>query len=150
MTIVQQVALRAAHEGDMGYVYGSWVAAHKRTRPHVPWSLHAADLNRRIDCLIKRGAQVAVACDPECSNLIFGWVCFERFAGEDRSESTAVHWLNTKRPYRRLGVAKLLLDHIGVDVTEPIIASDASYIVHVLRDRYTVTVVPQLLDGLGL
>ena len=144
------IVIRPAHEGDMPYILGSWVSGTRRNHPHTPWTLHSESMNRRIRALIRRGAAVDVAASPEDSNQIFGWVCFESFTGVDRSVSRCIHWLNVKRTYRRLGIGRLLLKHLNIELREPIIASDHSYIVHQLKDRYTVTVVPQLLEGLDL
>jgi len=144
------VVCRPGHEGDMRYVLGSWVSATKKEHRHTPWAIHNEHLNRRIMALLRRGARVLIASDPEASNLIFGWTCYETFDDEARITPTAVHWLNVKRPYRRLGLARMMLEHIGIDLEAPIIASDCSYIAHVVGDRYPITVVPQLLDGLDL
>ena len=144
------VLFRPAHEGDMNYVLGSWVSGSKGGYRHTPWAIHSENYNRRINALLRRGASVTIAADPEGSNLIFGWSCYERFEGEDRVDSLALHWVNVKKVYRRLGLGKLLLAHVGFELREPLICSDASYMVHVLKDRYTVTVVPQLLEGLDL
>lgn len=144
------IAFRAAHEGDMPYVESSWVAAAKRNFNYTPWDLHADLCTRQIRALLRRGADILAACDPDDSQLIFGWVCFERFSGEDDPTSTAIHWVNVKNPYRRLGISKLLLRAAGVDLKQPILASTQSYFCHLVRRRYRIVVLPHLLTSLDL
>lgn len=52
------------------------------------------------------GWDVSVAVSMEDHNEALGWVCARK--------PDAVAWLFVKPPYRRMGLAKALLDHAGV------------------------------------
>lgn len=110
-------AIRPAVEADYPFVMDSWQKA-TRDEPwsgNVPNNMVAAVLQEALKQLLMRGARVLIACNPERSDQIVGWVCAE--AG--REAEKVVHAIYTKRPFRRMGVARQLLAAVGLRPDDP-------------------------------
>lgn len=109
--------IRQVVQEDYAFVLDSWL---KSTRDekwagNVPNNMAMAVLQEAVRQLVLRGARILVAANPERSNQIVGWICAE--AG--REGEKIVHAIYTKRPFRRLGIAKALLDSVGLRPDDP-------------------------------
>lgn len=112
-----QWAIRKAEQVDYAFITDSWM---KSTRDE-PWSgvipnnMAMAVLVETIRQLVTRGAVIHVACNPERENQVIGWLCSE----PGRNGERVVHHMYTKRTFRRMGVAKQLLAHVGLRPDDP-------------------------------
>ena len=68
----------------------------------------------------KYPTRLIVACSPDDEHQIFGWVC-----GEVQMRRALLHYVWVKAPYRRQGVASLLVSQL-VDGTKPVAVSHSS------------------------
>lgn len=131
--------IRNSHEYDASLIYSSWLGGSKPK--YASWEVHRDYQSKIITLLLASGAKVRLAVNPEDTNQIFGWICYENVDG-----IPLIHWVYTKSIYRRRGLAKALLKDVGVDFKTPILATTSSYICDRLRDKYEVMVIPHLLN----
>jgi hypothetical protein len=114
LTVDDWLAVREATSEDMPFVLRSWLASYRYGHPKQlrrPVCEYTRDQVRRIGGLIDGGACVHVACWVHGPSLVVGWICRER-------AKPVVHYVYTKRWYRRCGVASTL---IGALVDAPVV-----------------------------
>jgi GNAT superfamily N-acetyltransferase len=101
-------------EVDGNFVYSSWLNSYREsaiggwkspTGEAMALGVYYKRARSRIDALIKRGAELKVACDPEDTNIILGWMC---------AEDPVLHYVYVKEAYRRQGIALSLLAACGL------------------------------------
>jgi hypothetical protein len=95
------MALRPATESDRRFVVNSWFESY---RPHVDagFDVFAAGHRRHMDALFASTDAPVVAADLEDPNVILGWALLN-------PTKTHLHYAYVKHPFRRLGVARLLV-----------------------------------------
>ncbi len=109
--------IRKAEADDFPLVLDSWIKS-VRDSPwagNVPNNMAMAVLQESLKQLMLRGAKVLVAANPDRPQQIVGWICAE----PGRESEKVVHAVYTKRPFRRLGIAKQLLASVGLSPTDP-------------------------------
>lgn len=108
--IADPFVVRKAEQGDTNYIRSSWLREYggsewaRAVGPHYMKDHHAV-----IERLLKRSA-VKIAGLEDIPSAICGWVCFE---------PTRIHFVYVKPRYRRLGLARRLLEPFAklVDAT---------------------------------
>lgn len=93
-------------DSDWPYIAKTWILG--TTKGPV----QGARMSKRVNALRARGAWFLVACDPTNLDLILGWMAGERIWIDndlDGFRPEVLHYLYTKRQYRRQGVARSLL-----------------------------------------
>lgn len=98
--------LRFSTENDLPFIYNSWLKDYRG-------SDFAKFINDKdfftyhhilIEEIIKRpSSDILIACDPEDSNVIYGWVCVEA--------QTTLHYAYVKASFRGLGIFTKLLNN---------------------------------------
>lgn len=109
--------LRPAVQEDYAFILDSW---HKSTRDeqwagNVPNHMFMAVLKESVRQLVVRGAKITVCANPGRPGQIVGWLCSEN----GRNGEQVVHALYCKRPFRRMGVARVLLGSVGLRPDDP-------------------------------
>ena len=130
---------------DEAFVLATWIKSNRNspaTRA-FPSPIYLIGQRHRIMRLLnKAGTRITVACDSEEPSLIYGYAVW--------TDDDILHYVYVKSTYRRLGVAKRLLE--GKDVT-PILYTHRSpdiWVEQLLRDKYIHYVYnPYLLEELG-
>jgi hypothetical protein len=59
--------------------------------------------------------KIIIACNSEDNGQIFGFICY--------NDNNEIHYLYVKYPYRKMGLARYLLDSIPSDPTKPLIVT---------------------------
>jgi hypothetical protein len=59
-------------------------------------------------------SQILIACYKNDHDLIYGYVVYEKL-----DDILILHWVNVKLPFRRMGLAKLMLKELGKDTEDP-------------------------------
>lgn len=94
---------------DMPFVYNSWMNSYRDFARHAFPNEPAYSVYRRtrarLDALIKRGAELKIACDPDNTTIILGYAC---------AELPVLHYVYVKEAYRRQGIALTLLNACGL------------------------------------
>ena len=89
----------------MAFIYDTWlnsffdVGANLRSLRRIDFKTHHRDV---IQKCLSRG-QTLVACDPEMSELIRGYICFERIGAQ-----ICVHYCYVRGSQRKLGIGRRL------------------------------------------
>lgn len=91
-------------ERDGNFVFHSWGNSYRDAAlgawGDIPKATYYKRVRGRIEALIKRGAELKIACDPDDANIILGWMC---------AEAPVLHYAYVKEAYRRQGIALSLL-----------------------------------------
>ena len=100
------IELRLAGADDMNFVYSSWLSAiatseKRRTPKEIVYKNHREIMARSLN-----KSRVIVACMHECKDQILGWLCHE---------DDVLHYLYVKQPFRKHGIARMLVDHLNLD-----------------------------------
>lgn len=98
------IKVRAFREADIPLVMDSWMETY-RSAPDVrlvPNEVYFPTQRRVIRALMAR-CRLAVACDPNDEDQVYGWV-----AWEERERDVVIHYTYTKGIFRRMGVARRL------------------------------------------
>jgi hypothetical protein len=94
---------------DHNFIYNSWINSYRDYAPwakaDVPRATIYKRLRERIDNLLLRGCELKIACDPEDTNLILGWMC---------AEPPVLHYIYVKEAYRHQGIALTLMASVGL------------------------------------
>lgn len=103
-----QVQIRAATEGDLGFIFNSWLKSYKNsayskfiTNP-VYYDMH----HKVIESILKR-SKVYVAVSVSDPTRIFGYVCTELSAG-----TQVIHYAYVKETFRKMGILTMLLEEL--------------------------------------
>lgn len=95
-------SMRPATDGDMPLILNAWVEElrHAPCSRFVRSSEYFPD-QRRLVLELVHSSQTIVACNPEDSAHVYGFVTF--------GPGDVIHWLYVKSHYRGIGMADLLL-----------------------------------------
>lgn len=100
--------IRVAAVEDVPFIFSSWLKSYRDAPAvrSVPNSIYYAEHHGIIESIINSPNLVSlVACDPQDESQIFGYLI-----GENMGEGFVLHWVYVKYPFRRFGVARLLLN----------------------------------------
>ena len=118
-------------ETDEGFVFATWLKSLHEYSRHLHWvgkqrffSHYHAEFERLIS-----PATVLVACNPEDSKQIYGWIC---------SDGEALHYAYTKEVFRQAGVFARLLESAG----KPWLCSHWTPFNNLLCDKYGLRYMP--------
>lgn len=101
------IVLRAAADGDMAFIYSSWLKAHYDIGSNVKaidrrtFESHHRTI---IEKLLGR-SQILIASDPEVSDLIYGWIVFEPIGAQ-----VCIHYSYVRGSQRRFGIGRRLYE----------------------------------------
>ena len=102
-------------EKDGNFIYHSWGNSYREAAlgawGDIPKATYYKRVRLRIDTLLKRGAELKIACDPDNQDIILGWMC---------AESPVLHYVYVKEAYRKQGIALTLLNACGLSSTNVI------------------------------
>lgn len=120
--------IRDGHRGDVGLIFSSWLKGQRAAMQQVEMDAGYFDAWRLVvAALIERSKVVtAVSEDDEErrsrgeKSIIYGWACGER---------SVLHAVYVKKPYRRAGIARALVQGLELDVLE-------RYVTHAPLPKY--------------
>lgn len=120
------LAYRLAAEPDLGFVFDSWIVGYRDAHAagmiaYEDWDVVMRAAITRV--LARPGVSVHVACHPgetDRQSDLYGWIAAERGGPWHEtmyapSYFSLVHYVYVKKPYRRMGLGKGLLDAAEVD-----------------------------------
>lgn len=98
--------IRPPSQSDRAFIAAAWArGAHEHYYAGVPKAEFRRGFERLMDRAFAR-AEVALICDESDPDELFGFVVYE---------PGKLHWVYTKGPFRRLGMARRLLDYAFSD-----------------------------------
>lgn len=119
------IAIRPMRASDLPWVTDTWLNSFREANYGVPHD-EFFDTQRKVIKHLFGRSRIAIACDPDDSDQVFGYVVWEpRAAGKP-----LLHWAYTKHAFRRFGIFRRLLmlvdpDQRGVLLTHRSIHADA-------------------------
>lgn len=136
-----QVTLREASQTDVGFIYNSWLKSY-RSSPNVSkvhHQLYYAGQHKLIENLLK-ACKVIVACNPEDSEQIYGFII-----GEEIDSVLCIHFVYVKQPFRALGIGKLLLNAFKHNIDTTCIYTHHTVVGGKLAEKYNIYFHPYVL-----
>jgi len=103
------VRIRPATDGDMAYIYETWLEGQRGEFPDMRDSDYYPWQRARIGQLLATGAVLNVASPEEAQSVIWAWLCWSRMA---------VHYLYVRPAHRKTGLATQML--AGFDLAKPL------------------------------
>lgn len=105
------------HEREQSLVFDTWLNSYRRSHFRGPWptDIYYRSGREAIERLVGPGARwgartlIAFSPEDEPPNDVYGWICVE--SGFDRP---VMHYVYTKEPYRKNGVARYLREQAGI------------------------------------
>lgn len=134
------IQIRPINQLDVGFLFNSWLKSFrgaffvKDIHPKTYYGLH----HKVIGSLLQT-ADTMVACDPNDSTQIYGFICAEQLQG-----SLVVHYIYVKHTYRNLGIANLLLQQFKVSDNGISFYTHHNHVSHKLAAAYSFLYNPYL------
>ena len=104
-----QCRLRPMIEDDLPFLFNSWLKSYRFSHfgEKITTTIYFEDHHKVIDKILKNN-QVIMACSPEDSSQLFGYIVAGR---ED--DILVLHFIYVKHTFRNMGIGKTLLDAVG-------------------------------------
>lgn len=113
-TVDLVITTRPFEPSDRNFILKTWLRSYRRMQPFAPDDLYYPNQQQVIDSIFQSpSAKCVIACDEEKPEFIFGFAVGEHLTTTDDREPLVMHYTFTKLMYRRLGVARELLEVFG-------------------------------------
>jgi GNAT superfamily N-acetyltransferase len=99
--------IRKAEDGDAPFILNSWLLSGRRHYKTWPFECYFKEAEPRFKATLENH-EVLVVCNDEQPAQIFAWACFD-------SRFHLVHFVYTKKRWRGMGLAKMLLNHARLE-----------------------------------
>lgn len=136
----ERIRFRRGVPEDVSFIFSSWLKSFRlngmaeNLNPKVYYSQH--------HCLVEGlmiKANVTVACNPEDPSQIYAYVCHEVIEG-----LPVVHYIYVKDSFRRLGLAAMLLEEVGISLDKPFFFTHYNKIANRIANRKAMVYNPYL------
>lgn len=106
--------MREAGPEDFKFIVHSWRESLRNSLfQHWTWKQFKRDFAKAFEALqINPHSCFLVACDPQDSDLIFGWACVDKWSGAH------IHYVYVKQSFRLQGIARALVEKSFPSVKE--------------------------------
>lgn len=124
------VHVRQYGEQDYNFILNSYLKSYRisESNRYMDNDLYYASYKKLLDKLLHR-ATCLIACNPEDEDQIFSWILYDDVDG-----IPVIHFVYTKYPYRKMKIAKTLLQVAGVKRTS-IVCSHIPIFAHSVKDK---------------
>lgn len=105
------IRLRTANPEDVSFIFNSWLKSYRTSEMCKPMTneVYFAEQHRLIENLVT-SCKVIIACNEQDPKHLYGWIC----AGDTDGIFT-LHYIYIKQAFRKMGLAKMLLEICGHD-----------------------------------
>lgn len=102
--------IREMTEKDTSFIFDSWLKSWRTSRYSgvVRNKDYYAVYRATIEDLIGRGSVILLAVNPENTDHIYGWICYELTP----DNKTVIHYLYVKDPFHKYKIDSALLDQV--------------------------------------
>jgi hypothetical protein len=99
-----KIQFREAVENDLELVFSSWLKSYRCSQlaRTIPTTAYYEGHHKVIERLVVK-SRVICAVDPEDSNHVYGWCCWEN------TTTPVLHYVYVKFSFRRLGIGLKLI-----------------------------------------
>lgn len=94
-----KILLRQANEGDLSFIYSSWLKSYRGIQKHVDSDVYFKGQHKLIETILSI-SNVIVVCPEDDTETIIGYVVYR---------GDKLHWIYVKSVYRNLGMARTML-----------------------------------------
>lgn len=124
-----EILIRPAIPDDFALIKNSWLESYYRGNPDlffVPKNIYENEQERIISKIVQRGGtNFLVVCDPEDTNLLFAWICWE---------NDFLHYIYTKNGFRGFDFAAKLVKAANLNPYDLITTHICYYVARELVD----------------
>ncbi len=141
MNLDGQIRLRNATDSDVPFIFNSWLK-NFRTSPTtlgIASPVFYQQHHKVLEGLCKR-ASLTVACNNTDIGQIYGYLCCEKV-----EDTLVIHFIYVKETFRRLGVARMLLEAQGWGPKMPIFYTHKTRMTIALSDKFPIVYNPYLM-----
>lgn len=128
-------------EKEKAFVYNSWLKSYGKSSEARRMSAHVyfEGYSKILDGILK-DTFIAFALNPDDTDQILGYAAFNY---DEDINLSVIHYVYVKEAFRRLGLAKKLLEQIHPKLKdEPMICTFANNIFDDLKEKYLLTYDP--------
>lgn len=115
---------------DESFVYSGWLHSFRRGNEQAhttPANVYFRGHHDVISGILDRPTtKIAVLAAEDDHSLIYGWLCHEVY-----QDKWLMHYAYVKSSFRRFGLGRRLLMHVGLDMTKPSGGFKPIYLTHV-------------------
>lgn len=135
-----QINFRPATQADVNFIFNSWLKSnrHSNAATGVLNPVYFAQHHLLIEGLCKQ-SKVIMAVNAEDSSQIYGYSVTQEIEG-----AQVIHYIYVKEPYRRLGLAGMLLATVGINLQEPFFATHRTNVCKNFDNKYSLVYNPYL------
>jgi hypothetical protein len=108
-----QVYIRPMREKDVNFIIASWLNNYKESPfgKRITKQIYFTEQQNTIKRILQsEGVSVAVACNPEDHDFIYGYLVTEA-----TPEMPSVHYAFVKATFQKFGIAKIMMKASGID-----------------------------------
>lgn len=99
------ITFREANETDLPFIMNSWLKSYYPFSQRAPEPRYYFEGHRKLLDRVYRRSKILVACNPEDTEHIFGYVVHE-----PKAEHQIYHWCFVKFAFRNMGLARSLIE----------------------------------------
>lgn len=117
------ILVRQATQGDVNFIFNSWLKSAHGNLPkltEIPHNIFYSEHHKLLEKILRR-CTVLIACDKNDQTVIYGYIVAEIIYG-----FPVIHYVYVKQPFRRLGIAKMLLNCLETNNDSVIFTSHIS------------------------
>ncbi len=111
MTTTLPIKIRRATDDDLSFFFSATLQSHYYSAPanrYMLPSIYYAE-HKKVLCRLLESCPLLIACDQDSPEIIMGFALF--------GPKTA-HYVYVKRPFRKFGIARMLLAEIGIGLDD--------------------------------
>jgi GNAT superfamily N-acetyltransferase len=126
---------------EKAFIYNSWLKSFGKSTEarRMAAKVYFEGYSKIVDSILKNSF-VAIALNPDDADQILGYVVFNY---DEDINLSVVHYVYVKEAFRKLGIAKKLMEQIQPKLgEEAMICTFANHIFDDLRDKYLLTYDP--------
>lgn len=137
------LTIRDARPADHNFIYNSWLRSNRRARnaAQVPNDIYYTQHHKLVEDILARPTTRTYVITPTAlgeSDTICGYAVVEALPNAPAVH--VVHYVYVKETFRRLGLAKQLLQHAGIPATRAENALALTFVTHLTSHAEPATI----------
>ena len=137
------VKYRTSTLDDKDFIYNSWLKSHRHSEEcsRMNNETYYSNHKKIIENILKK-ANILICCNPEDESQIYGYIAFEYMKEYD---SFVIHYCYVKYTFRKLGLARNILNAVFPELTkDPIVCTYLGKVYDKLKEKYLLVYNPFL------
>jgi GNAT superfamily N-acetyltransferase len=137
--------IREAETKDVPFIFNSWLKSYRNSNFARPLenTIYFSEHHKVIERVLQHHG-VIIACNPEDPSQIYGFLCAGYVDG-----ILVLHYAYVKQPFRKLGIAKALLNCLEQPDDSAILYTHQTRVAQTVAPRYNMIYHPYLAYDLA-